>query len=300
MSPTIGMIYPDHAAEDEYPTAATLLGVALLLLSGYHRANFILALILGAGFLIDGGLRIASALSEDVSETLALYKRSGCHPLLIPVFTAVVVIVSLLLLTGTPYATYREGVQWLSLLVGPATVALAIPLFHQRRRVAAHAKAVAVALVAGSVTAAGSAVALGAALGLDATMLRTLAPKSVTSPIAMKTMNAIRPKIRISMNWMPSKPSPMNIEASRPPAARPASGPSQREAPLGAAAACLPAWDGAAWVCWGAWRVWWLGAEPKLLPPPKRLAWASSAKVRLIHSAMKMLSTRCIECSRLN
>ena len=41
------------------------------------------------------------------------------------------------------------------------------------------------ALVAGSVTAAGSAVALGAALGLDATMLRTLAPKSVTSPIAM-------------------------------------------------------------------------------------------------------------------
>lgn len=39
-----------------------LLGIALLLLSGYHRANFILALILGAGFLIDGGLRIASAL----------------------------------------------------------------------------------------------------------------------------------------------------------------------------------------------------------------------------------------------
>lgn len=38
-----------------------LLGIALLLLSGYHRANFILALILGAGFLIDGGLRIASA-----------------------------------------------------------------------------------------------------------------------------------------------------------------------------------------------------------------------------------------------
>jgi putative effector of murein hydrolase len=44
---------------------------------------------------------------------------------------------------------------------------------------------VAAALLAGSVTAAGSAVALGAALGLDPTMLRTLAPKSVTSPIAM-------------------------------------------------------------------------------------------------------------------
>ena len=107
------------------------------------------------------------------------------NPLLNPIMLSIAVIAIVLLVAGIDYGTYFEGAQFIHFLLGPATVALAIPLFHQRRRVAAHAKAVAVALVAGSVTAAGSAVALGAALGLDATMLRTLAPKSVTSPIAM-------------------------------------------------------------------------------------------------------------------
>ncbi|MNN65246.1 hypothetical protein D3C81_1807330 [compost metagenome] len=59
-----------------------------------------------------------------------------------------------------------------------------------------------------------------------------------------KIRKAIRPMIRKSKICMPSKPSPMNMEASRPPAAMPASGPSQREAPL--AAAVLPAAAGAA------------------------------------------------------
>ena len=47
---------------------------------------------------------------------LALYRRSGAHPLLIPVLTAVVFIVVVLMATGTPYATYRDGVSLLSLL----------------------------------------------------------------------------------------------------------------------------------------------------------------------------------------
>ena len=124
--------------------------------------------------------------------TLAVYlvwewvhRRAGLHPLLNPVAWSIATLGALLLGSGLPYPAYFAGAQFIHFLLGPATVALAIPIFHQRRRVAAHAKAVAVALLAGSVTAAGSAVALGAALGLDATMLRTLAPKSVTSPIAM-------------------------------------------------------------------------------------------------------------------
>ena len=55
---------------------------------------------------------------------MALYRRNGCHPLLIPVFTAVIVVVGVLLITDTPYATYRSGVAMLGLLIGPATVAL--------------------------------------------------------------------------------------------------------------------------------------------------------------------------------
>lgn len=116
---------------------------------------------------------------------LALYKRSGCHPLLIPVFTAVVVIVSLLLLTGTPYATYREGVQWLSLLVGPATVALAVPLYAQRQRIRALWLPITVALVVGCVVALVSAMGIAWALGGSWETVVSLAPKSATIPIAL-------------------------------------------------------------------------------------------------------------------
>ena len=82
----------------------------------------------------------------------------------------------------------------------------------------------------------------------SASVARGIAKKSPQNP-------QMPPKIRMSMNWMPSKPSPMNMDASRPPAARPASGPNQREAPLAAAGVWRPAWFGAAWVCCGAWRV---------------------------------------------
>ena len=112
-----------------------------------------------------------------------------------------------------------------------------------------------------------------------------------------KAMKATRAINRMSSIWMPSKPSPMNMEASRPPAAIPASGPSQREAPLAAAAGRAAL--GAAAVAFGAvagcaWRVWWLGAEPRLLPPPKRLALASRLTVSARQKARAMLRTRCI------
>ncbi|MCY1442946.1 hypothetical protein D9M71_593400 [compost metagenome] len=108
------------------------------------------------------------------------------------------------------------------------------------------------------------------------------------------TRKAMSATIRKSMIWKPSKPSPMNMEASRPPAARPASGPNQREAPLAAAGARPGAVGAAAGVVGVAWRVWWIGAEPELLPPPKRLALASRLSVRPTQSASAMLRKRCI------
>ncbi|MEZ2739406.1 LrgB family protein [Comamonas jiangduensis] len=117
--------------------------------------------------------------------TLALYKRSRCHPLLIPVFPSVVIIVGVLLATDTPYATYQQGVQWLSLLIGPATVALAIPLYAQRARIYALWKPIAVALLVGCVVALLSAMGIAWALGGSWETLISLAPKSATIPIAL-------------------------------------------------------------------------------------------------------------------
>ncbi|OQY76298.1 MAG: hypothetical protein B6D47_00050 [Rhodocyclaceae bacterium UTPRO2] len=114
-----------------------------------------------------------------------LYKRAGFHPLANPVLLAVAALVLLLKLTGTPYPTYFDGAQFVHFLLGPATVALAIPLYAQLPRLRAMAFPLLAALLAGSLTATVSAVAIGRLFGASEASLLSLAPKSVTTPIAM-------------------------------------------------------------------------------------------------------------------
>jgi len=114
-----------------------------------------------------------------------LFRRAGGNPFLIPVLTTVSVVVAVLLATGTPYAVYAEGTRFLTFLVGPATVALAIPLSGQLARLKELWLPVTVALVVGSIAAIFSAVLVAWALGGSLETLISLAPKSATMPIAM-------------------------------------------------------------------------------------------------------------------
>lgn len=114
-----------------------------------------------------------------------LYRKSGHNPLVNPVLIAVVALVALLKLTGTDYLTYFEGAQFVHFLLGPATVALAVPLFQQLQQLRKSLLAIVISVTAGSLTAAVSAVAFAWALGASRETLLSLAPKSVTTPIAM-------------------------------------------------------------------------------------------------------------------
>lgn len=114
-----------------------------------------------------------------------IYRRAKLNPLANPVLIAVVLLVGLLLITKTDYRTYFEGAQFVHFLLGPATVALAVPLYANVRRLRRAALPLVVALIAGSATAAGSAVGIAWALGATRETLLSLAPKSVTTPIAM-------------------------------------------------------------------------------------------------------------------
>ena len=111
--------------------------------------------------------------------------RCNGHPLANPVLLAVATLVTLLWATGTPYSTYFDGAQFVHFLLGPATVALAIPLYAQFGRLRRMAIPLLLALLAGSLTAAFSAVLIGHFLGASDATLLSLAPKSVTTPIAM-------------------------------------------------------------------------------------------------------------------
>ena len=112
-------------------------------------------------------------------------QRCRSHPLANPVLLAVIALVALLWLTGTPYRTYFDGAQFVHFLLGPTTVALAIPLYAQLDKLKRMAGPLLVALLAGSTCAAVSAVLVGKALGASDATLLSLAPKSVTTPIAM-------------------------------------------------------------------------------------------------------------------
>lgn len=114
-----------------------------------------------------------------------LYRRAGMQPLLNPVLIAVVLLVALLVLTDTPYSTYFDGAQFVHFLLGPATVALAVPLYLHAQRLKRMWLPLLLGLIVGSVTAAVSAIGIAWALGGSLQTLLSLAPKSVTAPIAM-------------------------------------------------------------------------------------------------------------------
>jgi predicted murein hydrolase (TIGR00659 family) len=107
------------------------------------------------------------------------------HPLANPVLHSIWVIGLFLQLTGTPYTSYFAGAQFVHFLLGPATVALAVPLYENRQVVAASILPMAAALLAGSVTAVVSVVVLAEAAGMPRDVVLSLAPKSVTAGVAM-------------------------------------------------------------------------------------------------------------------
>jgi len=115
----------------------------------------------------------------------AASRAAGRRPLVNPVLVAVILLAAVLGATGTPYATYFEGAQFVHFMLGPATVALALPLYANLARVRRAALPMLAGLLAGSVTAVVSALAIARALGVEGSVLASLAPKSATAPVAI-------------------------------------------------------------------------------------------------------------------
>jgi predicted murein hydrolase (TIGR00659 family) len=115
----------------------------------------------------------------------AAYARLNQAPWANPVLWTVVVLACALLASGVSYPTYFAGAQFIHFLLGPAVVALAWPLWQRRLELRRRWGRLLLAALAGGAAASLSAVALGWALGLPHDVLLSLAPKSVTAPVAM-------------------------------------------------------------------------------------------------------------------
>ena len=127
-----------------------------------------------------------------LTATLAAYliadkiaMAAGRHPVVNPVAISVALLGTLLKLTGTDYQTYFNGAQFVHFLLGPATVALAVPLYRNLELVKRNVLPMAAALIVGAFVAIVSALMVARALGAPRAVLVSLAPKSVTAGVAM-------------------------------------------------------------------------------------------------------------------
>lgn len=124
--------------------------------------------------------------------TLAVYllagklnRLAGGNALLHPVLISMAVLMSLLSLTETPYQNYFAGAQFIHFLLGPATVALAVPLFDHFARIKQMWLPITISCVIGAIIASASAILIAKYLGGSQQTLLSIAPKSITSPIAL-------------------------------------------------------------------------------------------------------------------
>ncbi|MCI0515352.1 LrgB family protein [candidate division KSB1 bacterium] len=114
-----------------------------------------------------------------------LFQRLRFFPLLNPVLVSILSMIGILLATRTPYATYFAGAQFIHFLLGPATVALAIPLYEYLDKLKQTFVPMTIALMVGSLTAIFSVMLMAKCFGITKVTLLSLIPKSVTTPIAM-------------------------------------------------------------------------------------------------------------------
>jgi predicted murein hydrolase (TIGR00659 family) len=124
--------------------------------------------------------------------TLAAYqfgiwfqRLCGGYVLLNPLLIAVILLVALLRVADIPYEHYMQGGRLIAFLLGPATVALALPLYDNLKSIRHAAMAIFPAVIIGSLTTCLSAMLIGHWLGASRPVVLSLGAHSATTPVAM-------------------------------------------------------------------------------------------------------------------
>lgn len=117
----------------------------------------------------------------------ALYR----NPFTLPVLIGTVVIILILLLLDIPYETYYIGAKWIDKLLGPAIVALAYPLYQHWKMLKDYMIPIITGVFVGGIVGVSSGLFLVKWANFDKYIIFSLAPKSVTTPIAMDIADEI-------------------------------------------------------------------------------------------------------------
>lgn len=107
-------------------------------------------------------------------------------PFLLPIFTAVVIVIVSLISLNLSYEAYMSGAKWIDYLLGTAVVALSYPLYQNRVIIKDMALPIIIGTFFGAIIGLTSGVYLAKLLDIEDVILFSLAPKSVTTPVAME------------------------------------------------------------------------------------------------------------------
>ena len=119
-----------------------------------------------------------------------LYLKVG-NPFLLPILTATIITVIILLVFNIPYETYMEGGEWISKMLGPAVVALAFPLYNQRELIFKYKYSIITSIIVAMLAGLISVVALLLLFGASKDFILTSLPKSLTTPVAMQVSDIV-------------------------------------------------------------------------------------------------------------
>jgi predicted murein hydrolase (TIGR00659 family) len=114
-----------------------------------------------------------------------IYKKSDLNPLLNPVAISIFIVSFCLITFKVDYQRYFQGAQFIHFMLGPVTVALAVPIYNQLNLIIEEGLSIFITVVVGVIVAITSTYFFSSIFGLSEQMIYTMLPRSVTAPIAM-------------------------------------------------------------------------------------------------------------------
>lgn len=135
--------------------------------------------------LLGDSLFFGVAVSVLAYQVGMLVKKKWKLAVFNPLLISIILVMAVLLIFHVDYETYNEGAKYLSYLLTPATVCLAIPLYEQLEQLKKNVKAIVAGILSGVVTSLCSVLILAFAFGLSHEEYVTLLPKSITTAIGM-------------------------------------------------------------------------------------------------------------------
>ena len=140
---------------------------------------------------ITNNILFGLVLSLSAFEIGLYINRKTSIAILNPLLIAILLVICFLFAFNIDFDTYNRGGQFINMFLGPSTVILAVPLYKQLDLLKRNAKAILIGVFMGSCLGIFSIIGISYLVGLDTSMIKSLIPKSVTTPIGIAVSEQI-------------------------------------------------------------------------------------------------------------